>query len=100
MTKVVCGSSIIDAPWTPFPLVSPISSLHHHPHQFPQLTSLRKFLWTPCLMEARSRSLPNTGVITSPIPRLHWVMVNLRSESGKVIIKVTRRAREGQTLPH
>ena len=33
-------------------LVSPFSSLHHHPHQFPQLSSLRKFLWTPLLMEA------------------------------------------------
>ena len=52
MIKVVCGLSIIDAPWTPYPLVSPLSSLHHHPHQFPQLTSLKKFLWTPLLMEA------------------------------------------------
>ena len=50
--RVVCGSSIIDAPWTASPSVSPVSSLHHHPHQFPQLTSLRKFLWTPLLMEA------------------------------------------------
>ena len=52
MIKVVC-TSIIDAPWTPSPLVSPVSSLHHH--QFPQLTSLRKFLWTPLLMEAPYR---------------------------------------------
>ena len=52
MIKVVYRSSIIDAPWTPSPLVSPVSSLHHHPHQFPQLTSLRKFQWTPLLMEA------------------------------------------------
>ena len=44
--------AIMDAPWTPSPLVSPVSSLHHHPHQLPQLTSLRKFLWTPLLMEA------------------------------------------------
>ena len=49
---VMCRSSIIDAPWTPSPLVSLVSSLHHHPHQSPQLTSLRKFLWTPLLMEA------------------------------------------------
>ena len=49
--KVVCKLSITDAPWTPSPLVSPVSSLHHHLHQFPQLTSLRKFLWTPLLME-------------------------------------------------
>ena len=49
---MVCGLSIINAPWTPCPLVSLVSSLHHHPHQFPQLTSLRKFLWTPLLMEA------------------------------------------------
>ena len=34
MIKVVCESSIIDAPWTPSPFVSPVSSLHHHPHQF------------------------------------------------------------------
>ena len=52
MIKVVCKPSIIDAPWTPSLLVSPVSSLHHHPHQFPQLTSLRKPLWTPLLMEA------------------------------------------------
>ena len=52
MIKVVCKPSIIDAPWTPSPLVSLVSSLHHHPHQFAQLTSLRKFLWTPLLMEA------------------------------------------------
>ena len=48
MIKVVCKPSIIDAPWSP----SPVSSLHHHPHQFPQLTSLRKFLWTPMLIQA------------------------------------------------
>ena len=42
----VCKLSIIDAPWTPSPLA--VSSLYHHPHQFPQLTSLRKLLWTPC----------------------------------------------------
>ena len=52
MIKVVCKLSIIDAPWTPSPLVSPGSSLHHHPHQFLQLTSLQKFFWTPLLMEA------------------------------------------------
>ena len=52
MIKVVYKSSIIDAPWTPSPLVSPVSSIHHHPHQFPQSMSLRKFLWTPLLMEA------------------------------------------------
>ena len=50
MIKVVCKPSIIDAPWTPSPLVSPISSLHPHPHQFPRSTSLRKFLWTPLLL--------------------------------------------------
>ena len=48
MVKVVCKPSIINAPWTPSPLVSRASSLHHHPHQF----SLRKFLWIPLLMEA------------------------------------------------
>ena len=48
MIKVVRKPSIIDAPWTPSPLVSPVSSLLHHPHQFPQST----FLWTPLLMEA------------------------------------------------
>ena len=48
MIKVVCGLSIIDALWTPSPLVSSVLSVHHHPHQFPQLTSLRKSLWTPC----------------------------------------------------
>ena len=104
MIKVVCGSSIIDAPWTPSPLVSLVSSLHHHPHQFPQLTSLWKFLWTSLLMvKPRSQSLPDTTVITFPIPRLHWVMVNLGTESGKVIIKVARMAwawaHTGQTLP-
>ena len=52
MIKVVCGSLIMDAPWTPSLLVSLVSSLHHHPHQFLQLTSLWKFLWTPLLMEA------------------------------------------------
>ena len=52
MIKVVCKPSIIDAPWTPSPLVSPVLSLHYHPHQFLQLTSLPKFLWTPLLMEA------------------------------------------------
>ena len=41
---------------------------------------------------------PPTGVITFPSLRLHWVMVNLGTESGKVIIKVVRRARAGQTL--
>ena len=49
--RVVGKPSIIDVPWTPSPLVSPVSSLHHHLHQFPQLTSLRKFLWTSLLME-------------------------------------------------
>ena len=91
MIKVVCKLSIIDAPWTPSPLVSPVSSLHHHPHQFPQLTSLRTFLWTP------------TSVITFPGPRLHWVMVDLGIECGKVIIKVARKARawhaEGKHSP-
>ena len=52
MIKAVCKPSIIDALWTPSPLVSPVSSLHHHPHQFPQLTTLQTFLWTPLLMEA------------------------------------------------
>ena len=76
MINVVCRPSIIDAPWTPSPLVSLVSSLHHHPHQFPQWTSLRKFLWTSLLM----------------MRRLHWVLVNYGTESGKVIIKVARRA--------
>ena len=58
MIKVVSGSSIIDAPRTPSPLVSPVSSLYHHPHQFPQLMFLRKFLWTPLLMEAVSAVAP------------------------------------------
>ena len=52
MINMVCGPSIIDAPWTPSPLVTRVSSLHHHPHQFLQLTSLRNFLWIPLLMEA------------------------------------------------
>ena len=52
MIKVVCKPSITDAPRTPSPLVSPVSSLHHHHHQFPQLTSLQKFLWTLLLMGA------------------------------------------------
>ena len=52
MINVVCKPSIIDVPWTPSPLVSLVSSLHHHPYDFPQLTSLRKFLWSPLLMEA------------------------------------------------
>ena len=39
-------------------------------------------------------------VIKFPILRLHWVMVNLGTESGKVIVKVARRARAGRTLPH
>ena len=42
----MCKPSIIDAPWTPSPLVSQVSSLHHHPHQF-QLVSL----WTPLLTD-------------------------------------------------
>ena len=40
MIKVVCKLPIIDAPWTPSPLVSLVSSLHHRPHQFLQLTCL------------------------------------------------------------
>ena len=32
MVKVVCKPLIIDAPWTPSPLISVVSSLHHHPH--------------------------------------------------------------------
>ena len=58
MIKVVCKPSIIDAPWTPSPLVSPVSSLQHHPHHLPQLTSLWKFLWTPLLMEAPFATAP------------------------------------------
>ena len=61
MIKVVCKPSTIDAPPTPSPLVSLVSSLHHHPHQFPQLTSLRKFLWTPLLMEAPFAVAPQHG---------------------------------------
>ena len=38
MIKVVCKPSTIDAPWTPSPLVSLVSSPHNHPNQFPQLT--------------------------------------------------------------
>ena len=90
MIKVVCKPSIIDAPWTPSPLVSPVSSLQHHPHQFPQLTSLQ-------LMEAPFTVAPNMTVITFPSPRLHWVMVNLGAESRKVITKVARRAHTGHT---
>ena len=52
MVKVVCTPPIMDARWTPSPLVSPALSLHHHPHQFPQFASLQKFPWTPFLMEA------------------------------------------------
>ena len=68
MIKVVCSSSIIDAPWTPSPLVSLVSSLHHHPHQFPQLTSLRKFLWTPLLMEAAFAVAPRHDCHHIPLP--------------------------------
>ena len=88
--KVVCGSSIINALWTSSPLVSPASSLHHHPHHLPQLASLRKYLWTPLLMEAAFAVAPQHDRL-----RLHWVMVNLGAESRKVIIKVARRARIG-----
>ena len=52
MIKVVCGASIMDAPRTPSPLVSPVLSFQHHLHRFPQFTSPGKFLWTPLLMEA------------------------------------------------
>ena len=96
MIKVVCRSSIIDAPWTPSPLVSPVLSLHHHPHQFPQSTSLQKFLLDP-LVDPCSQSLPDTIVITFPIPKLHWIPVNLGTESGRVMIKVARRARAWRT---
>ena len=99
MIKVVCAPSIIDAPWTPSPLVSAVSSLHHNLHPCPQSTSLQKFLWTPLLMEAPFAGAPEHDAITFPSPRLHWVMVYLGTESGKVIIKVARRARVGQTLP-
>ena len=98
MIKVVCRSSIIEAQWTPSPLVSLVLSLHHHPHQFPQLTSLCKFLWTPLLMEA-AFAVPNTTLIIFPIPRLNWEMVNLGTKAREVIIKVARRAHARQTLP-
>ena len=58
MIKVLCGLSVIDAPWTPSPLVSPVSSLHHHPHRFPRLTSLWKFIWIRLLMEAPFADAP------------------------------------------
>ena len=50
-------------------LVSPVSSLHHHPHQFPQLTSLRKFLWTPLLMEALFAAAPRHDCHHIPHPK-------------------------------
>ena len=83
MIKVVCGSSIIDAPTDSISFGIPVSSLHSHPHQLPQLTSLRKFLWTPLLMEAPFAVAPDMTVIT------------LGTESGKVIIKVARMAHAG-----
>ena len=68
MIKVVCWSSIIDAPWTPSPLVTPVSSLHHHPHQFSQLTPPPKFLWTPLLMEAPFMAAPQHDCHHIPQP--------------------------------
>ena len=68
MIKVVCRSLIIDAP-CPSPLVSSVSSHHHHPHQFPQLTSLRKFLWTPLLMEAAFTGAPRHDRHYIPHPK-------------------------------
>ena len=68
MIKVVCRWSIIDAPWTPSPFVPPVWSLHHHPHQFPQLTSLWKFLWTPLLMEAPLAVAPEYSCHHVPKP--------------------------------
>ena len=68
MMKMVCRLSIIDAPWTPSPLVSPVSSLHHHPDQFLQLASLRKFLSTPLLMEAAFAVAPRHGRHHIPHP--------------------------------
>ena len=85
MIKVVCGSSIINDPWTPSPLVSRVSSLRHHPHQFLQLMSLRKFLWTPLLMEAAFAVASRHDGLAFPVPRLHWVMVKLGTASGKVV---------------
>ena len=70
MIKGVCKPSIMDAPWTPSPLVSPVSSLHCHPHQFPQLTSLQKFLWTPLLMEALFAVAPQHDCHHIPQPEV------------------------------
>ena len=69
MIMVVCKLSIIDAPWTPSPLASPVSSLHHHPHQLLQLASLRKFLWTPLLMEAPFAVAPQHNYHHIPQPK-------------------------------
>ena len=63
------------------------------------LRYLLKFLWTPLLMEAAFAATPRHDRLTFPIPRLHWGMVKLGTESGKVTIKIARRARAGQTLP-
>ena len=68
MIKVVRKPSFIDAPWPPSPLVSPVSSLHH-PHQFLQLTFLRKFLWTPLLMEAPFAVAPQHDCHHIPHPK-------------------------------
>ena len=69
MIKVVCGLSIIDARWTPSPLVSPILSLHHHLHRFLQLTSLCKFFWTPLFMDAPFVLAPQHGGHHIPQPQ-------------------------------
>ena len=65
------------------------------------LASFRLGIWTgpfPVgdmdwpLSLAQSDAFQGYKVITFPSPRLHWVMVNLGTESGKVIIKVACRA--------
>ena len=66
MIKVVCKPLMPHG--LPSPLASPVSSLHHHPHQFPQLTSLRKFLWTPLLMEAPFAAAPQHDYHHIPQP--------------------------------
>ena len=68
MIKVVCGLSIIDAPWTLSPLVSPLSTLQHHPHQFPAIDVSPEAPWSPFLMEAEFAVAPRHNCHQIPHP--------------------------------
>ena len=99
MIKVVCGSTIIDAPHTPSPLVYPVSSLPHHPHQFPRLTPLRKFLWTPLLMEATFAVTPRHDYQHVPHPEAslgNELGNRIRKSHNKSSAQGAHRARAGQ----